>query len=574
MMTKAWRIAPPAPEPFFQQNADVHRVVAQVLYNRGITTPQEVLEFLATREDPRTLIDPFDFKDMHKAVSRIVQALKHHEPIAVYGDFDADGVTATALVMHVLRAIGADARPYIPHRVDEGYGLNTEALQTLASQGVKLVITVDCGIRAVQEVEDGKQAGLDIIITDHHSVGDVLPDALAVINPQQPDCHGDKRIAGVGVALMLAHALLKTLQHKDVRYSDLLDLVAIGTVADIMPLNAPVNRAFVKHGLSVIAQGRRVGLNALMQVANINPDKVDAMNIGFGIGPRINAAGRLDSAMQACELLLTDDEAHAMQLAQRLQALNVQRQTETQEAEQRIIDQLIRDAQLDGNLIFAQDDEVSQGIVGLVAGRLAQNHYRPTIVLERGETESHASCRSIPEFHITHALDQCADLLVRHGGHAMAAGLTIHNDNIPAFYQKMRDLVDQQLAHLTLTPTIDIDMTLNFSQFQTPHGAQIAEQLRQLEPTGHANPAPLFVTYGLTVLNHRPVGKDDAHLKLTLGYKHHEPIDAIAFRMGDWSKKMPDKVDVVYHLELNEWQGRTNLQLNIRDMRPHEATTA
>jgi single-stranded-DNA-specific exonuclease len=577
MITKRWRIIETMPSDFAKQHDDVHPVLKQILYNRGLHRTEEIAHFMV-KEDPRRLLDPFDFKDMQKAVDRIMQAIDQREKIIVYGDFDADGVTATTLLMQVLTHLSADAHAYIPHRVDEGYGLNSEALRNLASDGAHLVITVDCGIRSIQEVEDGKSAGLDMIITDHHSVGSdgIVPDALAVVNPQQADCAGDNRIAGVGVALMLAHALLKTILQNgnghdvNIRYSDLLDLVAIGTVADIMPLNAPINRMFVKHGLTTMQQERRVGLNALLQVAGIASKDVDAMSIGFGIGPRINAAGRLDSAMQAYNLLSASDIQSAMPLAQELQHLNVERQNITRDAHQRITEALEASDELESNLIFAQDDQIPQGIVGLVAGRLAQSLYRPTIVLEVGKEESHASCRSIPEFHITQALDKCADLLVRHGGHAMAAGLTIRNENIPAFKAKMKQLANEQLAGLMLTPTLEIDMELTYDQLDL----ELVDELMALEPTGHQNPVPCFVTRDLRIVSARTVGKDNAHLKLTLTHERGAPIDAIAFRMGERLNDLPPLIDVAFNLERNVYQGRVNLQMNIRDIQPAQSLTS
>jgi single-stranded-DNA-specific exonuclease len=302
----------------------------------------------------------------------------------------------------------------------------------------------------------------------------------------------------------------------------------------------------------------------------LHPKDVDAMSIGFGIGPRINAAGRLDSAMQAYNLLSASDIQSAMPLAQELQHLNVERQNITRDAHQRITQALEASDELESNLIFAQDDQIPQGIVGLVAGRLAQSLYRPTIVLEVGKEESHASCRSIPEFHITQALDKCADLLVRHGGLAMAAGLTIRNENIPAFKAKMKQLANEQLAGLMLTPTLEIDMELTYDQLDL----ELVDELMALEPTGHQNPVPCFVTRDLRIVSARTVGKDNAHLKLTLTHERGAPIDAIAFRMGDRLNDLPPLIDVVFNLERNVYQGRVNLQMNIRDIQPAQSLTS
>jgi single-stranded-DNA-specific exonuclease len=573
IMLKEWFVYPAAPPSLLRQYRDISPVLAQVLYNRGFTNPQSAAHFLYDR-DLKAMANPFALKDMALAVGRIRQAIKRKERIAVYGDFDADGVTSTALMMQVLRAFGADALAYIPNRVDEGYGLNTPALQKLAREdGVKLVVTVDCGIRSVDDVEAGKAAGLDIVVTDHHSVGPELPRAFAVVNPQQADCGGDKTLAGCGVAFMLAWGMI--MKHVEeygadklprLRLSDMLDLVAIGTVADIMKLNSPLNRVLVVHGLNTINEGRRLGIRALADVAGLKLGQITAQDIGFGFGPRINAAGRLENALTAYELLSTTDEARAKELAERLQELNRRRQDLTREAQQRINAHITATGASERHLIFAQDDHVQAGIVGLVAGRLTEEYYRPTVVLERGDDESRASCRSIPEFHITHALDECADLLLRHGGHAMAAGFTVANDNLEALYYRLLDKATTALSGQTLRPKLMVDAELRLRQLTV----QLTEELRLLEPTGHGNPPPLFLTRNLDVTEARTVGGDNAHLKLKLRGDNQPPIDAIGFGMGDWLGRLPARVDVVYALEVNEWQGRRNLQLRLEDLHPSE----
>lgn len=573
IMLKDWFVYPAAPPSLLRQYRDISPVLAQVLYNRGFTDPQSAAHFLYDR-DLKAMANPFALKDMALAVGRIRQAIKRKERIAVYGDFDADGVTSTALMMQVLRAFGADALAYIPNRVDEGYGLNTPALEKLAREDkVKLVVTVDCGIRSVDDVEAGKRAGLDIVITDHHSVGAELPRAFAVVNPQQADCRGDKALAGCGVAFMVAWGIIMKYAEEygtdklpRLRLSDMLDLVAIGTVADIMKLNSPLNRALVVHGLNTINEGRRLGIRALADVAGLKLGQITSQDIGFGFGPRINAAGRLEHALTAYELLSTHDEEHAHQLAEKLQELNRRRQDLTREAQQRINAHIIASGANEQHLIFAQDDHIQAGIVGLVAGRLTEEYYRPTVVLERGEAESRASCRSIPEFHITHALDECADLLLRHGGHAMAAGFTVANANLEALYHRLLDKATTALSGQALRPKLTVDAELRLRQLTV----QLTEDLRLLEPTGHGNPPPLFLTRNLDVTEARTVGTDDAHLKLKLRGDNQPPIDAIGFGMGDWLGRMPARVDVVYALEVNEWQGRRNLQLRLEDLHPSE----
>ncbi|MCK6579627.1 MAG: single-stranded-DNA-specific exonuclease RecJ [Anaerolineae bacterium] len=571
---KRWQTAPAAPPDLLARYRAMSAVLAQTLYNRGLTDEAVAARFLQADDPAAGGVLGFRGKrlSIDRALSRIRQAIKARELIAVYGDFDADGVTSTALLMQTLRSLGANAVAYIPHRVDEGYGLNSDALIRLARQGVKLVITVDCGIRSSVEVEDGKAAGLDIIVTDHHTIGPDIPDAYAVINPKLGDvAYTEDMLAGVGVAFRLAEALLTIAgiqtgrggseSQAPLTAEDLLDLVAIGTVADLAPLNRLENRALVKRGLAMLNQTKRPGLRALAEVAGLKPGSINASSIGFAIGPRINAAGRLDSAMIAYELLVTRDDTRAADLALQLQNLNLQRQELTRQAQEMIRSQLLNAE--DEPLIFAGDPSFKPGIVGLVAGRLVEEFYRPAIILEQGETESRASCRSIPGFDITSALDQCADLLVRHGGHAQAAGFTVVNQNIPALRERLMALARQALDAQELAPTIDIDMELDARAI----ALELAVELQRLDPTGHSNPPPTFVTRGLRVLEHRLVGKDERHVRLKLGRNGLPPVDAIGFHLSEAYPNDAARVDVVYQLEINEWNGQRTPQLNLVDVR-------
>ncbi len=560
-----WLVATPAPAALLRNFPGVNPLLAQLLCKRGLTSPDEARVFL---HGPGARVDPFALKGMTAAVSRIRQALRNDEAIVVYGDFDADGVTATALLLQTLTALGARVRPYIPDRVGEGYGLNCAALTRLAEAGARLVITVDCGVRAVEEVAAGMAAGLDLIITDHHSIGAELPPALAVINPKQAGCASkSQNLAGAGLAFRLAQALLRTARSdlSDLRLQerDLLDLVALGTVADLADLADLENRALVREGLRVINEARRPGVRALLQVAGLAPGSVRARDIAFRLGPRLNAAGRLDSAMLACRLLTSDDAAEAAGLAARLQTLNEERRALTQAAQEDINQEL---ESLDDvkPLIFTAREGISPGIVGLVAGRLCEAWQRPAIVMEQGAQESRASCRSIPQFDITHALDQCADLLLRHGGHAQAAGFTVRNDNLPALRERLSLLAEQALAGQTLRPTLDIDAEVMARQLTT----ELLDELELLEPTGFGNPQPLFLLRKTRITERRLVGRDGSHLKLRLAADGGHALDAIAFRQGPQSDHLPSQVDLVFQLERNDWNGRRRLQLNVQDMRP------
>ncbi len=567
-LVKHWLVVPPTEAEILRAYDGMSPVVAQILYNRGLTDADEARDFLYA-DDPGSgslLAMKGKHLSVDKAIARIRAAIKRKELIVVYGDFDADGVTSTVLLVQALKALGATVQPYIPHRVDEGYGLNSDALLRLARKGVKLVITVDCGIRSVQDVIDGNSYGLDIIITDHHSVGAEIPPALAVINPKLDDCaYSEDMLAGVGVAYRLAEALL-TVEKGNGRLlpittDNLLDLVAIGTVADLVPLNRRENRALVRRGLEVINHTQRPGLRALINVAGLKLGSIGATSIGFGIGPRINAAGRLETAMIAYELLATMDDAKADALAAQVHGLNTQRQEITRATQEMIRERLVDVSEIP--LIFASDRNFKPGIVGLVAGRLVEEFFRPAIVMEEGEFESRASCRSIPQFDITHALDQCATLLVRHGGHAQAAGFTVLNENVPALREKLIHIAQTTLDGQDIAPTLEIDMELKPGQINL----DLANELLMLEPTGHGNPTPVFMTRNLRVQDYRTVGRDENHLKLKFARPGEQPLDAIGFNLGEWSRRMPPYVDVAYQLEINEWNGNRSAQMNVVDLR-------
>ena len=562
-----WVVAPPISAQANQQLDHIPPVLRQILFNRGFIQPAEVQAFLEGRYQEST--DPFLLADMDKAVARIEQAINHDEMIVVYGDFDADGVTSTVLLVQALRGLGlprSQVIPYIPDRVDEGYGLNEEALIGLKERGAGLVISVDCGIRSVAEVVQAQAIGLDMIITDHHSLGPELPPAQAIINPKRPDSrYPEKSLAGVGIAFKLAQALRLHLPQKaQFTDEDLLDLVAIGTVADLAPLKGE-NRKLVLDGLAVLNQAQRPGVAALAHVSGLKPGHMTAESIGFGLGPRINAAGRLDHAYTAAKLLAVNNAMMAQQLAQELNNLNKKRQQLTADLSAQA------EAMVDPNafILIAAAENFLSGIVGLVASRLADRNYRPAIVLEKGETESRASCRSIPEFHITEALDETADLLLRHGGHAQAAGFTVANENLDRFTERIIGIAERQLADQTLHPKITIDAEIPLTAVDWA----LHQNLAQLEPTGYANAAPIFMSRAVEVVQHRPVGRDGSHLQLRVSggdNGNSRILPAIAFGQGEWASMMPQYVDLVYTIGVNEWNGRRDLQLMVQDLRPAE----
>jgi len=559
---KQWTPITPLTDPAQAELSGYSPIIAQLLFNRGYATAEAARLFLAgERPQPD---DPFQLAGLRETVERIRRALARHETIVIYGDYDTDGVTATALLVQTLSALGADVRPYIPHREDEGYGLNHEALKTLKSDGAGLVITVDCGIRSLEEAETARAIGLDLIITDHHTPGDETPRALAVINPKQVgDLYPDKNLCGVGIAFKLAQGLLRGQPHPPLSASHVLDLVALGTVADLVPLTGE-NRWLVRSGLKVINQPRREGLKSLIEVARLKPGAIDAGNLGYALGPRLNAAGRLDSALAAYELLTTPDLFRATQLAQQLEAQNRERQALTRETQARAREIALA-ARPDAYLLFAADPDFRPGIVGLAAARLTEEFYRPSVVARREPDLTRGSARSIKDFHITQAFDRCRDLLVKHGGHAAAAGFTAYSAHTDELAERLNAIAERELAGIELRPVQRVDVRVKLSDLT----GELARALRDFEPCGYGNPGPVLATEGLKVTASRPVGADHHHLKLTLT-DGRVTVDAIAFQQGHWHGRLQDFVDVAYALELNEWNGEQRLQLNVKDLRPSE----
>jgi len=567
--TKRWVVASPITPQASEALSAFPPVLKQILFNRGIVTDADARAFL--KAQPNFDNNPFQFTGMRLAVDRIKHAIDHNEPIAIYGDYDVDGVTATALMVDALRLLNADVRGYIPNRFDEGYGLNKDALDSLKADGVKLVITVDCGIRSPDEALHARTIGLDLIVSDHHHPdGENLPPALAVINPKQHgDIYPDKDLAGVGIAYKIVEALaFERGKRKDGTLADdfplssFLDLVALGTVADLAPLVGE-NRSLVRKGLRQIHATKRQGLFSLASVAETKIDKITAGNIGFMLGPRLNASGRLESALASFELLTTTDFMRAGQLAQQLDVQNKQRQTITRSM-QKQAEEIVMGEDPEAFLLFAVHEEFNPGVIGLAASRLTETYYRPAVVAAKGPEETRGSCRSIPEFHITDALDLCKDLLVRHGGHAAAAGFTVKNENLPKLVDRLREIARDQLAGKDLRPTLSADMELPLVDITY----ETQKNLQYLEPTGYGNPDAVFVSRNVKVKSSRTVGAEGKHLKVNLqGDGAGIYFDCIGFRLGHLQKELPPRVDVLYTLETNEWNGRTTLQLNLKDIK-------
>ena len=562
---KHWQIAqklsPQAEEALVKFPA----ILRQILFNRGFATDAQARIFL--KAEANFEADPFLMTGMELAVARIYRAIKDKEPVAVYGDYDVDGVTATALLVETIRALEGNACPYIPKRADEGYGLNTKALDNLKAEGIGLVITVDSGIRSPAEVSYARSIGLDLIVSDHHQPAEgELPPALAVINPKQAgDQYPDKDLAGVGVAYKLAQALVSRIENppEDFQLEDLLDLVALGTVADLVPLVGE-NRVLVRKGLQKIRETQRQGLFSLAAVADLSLARTTALSIGFILGPRLNAAGRMESAQAAYDLLTTKDVKQAGELAQQLNIQNRQRQEFTRKIQEQA-EAMVQADEPDAPLLFAVSPEFNSGVVGLAAARLVETYYRPAVVGQVFQEEgmTRCSCRSIPEFQITEALDQCKDLLVRYGGHAAAAGFTVSNDNLETLKGRLKAIATEQLGSKDLRQTLIADAEVPLSNLHS----DLISYLNYLQPTGYGNPEAVFVTRNVRISNSRAVGTEGKHLKLAVT-DGHITFDAIGFRLGHLQSELPPNVDLIYTFETNEYNGHTSLQLNVKDVKP------
>ncbi len=564
--SRRWQIASPVPRPFRERWRVLHPLVAQLLYNRGLTEPEAVEQFLEGTFAPD---NPFALRGIPQAVTLLRRAIARRLPIVIYGDYDTDGVTASATLMQTLQALGARVRVYIPHRETEGYGLNPQAVTRLAEEGTRVLVTVDCGIRSPDEVTLARKLGMHVVVTDHHHLGERLPPADVIVNPRQPgDRYPVQELAGVGVAFKLAQALLRANRQvplpttqATLQEDDLLDLVALGTVADMVPLLGE-NRALVKRGLIQINAARRPGLSALMDVAGVRPGHVTADTISFVLAPRLNAAGRLRDATLALQLLMAPDVTAAFPMAQELEALNRDRQAITATVQQRAREIALAGRDEVPPLLFAALEDVPVGVVGLGASRLLDEFYRPAVVMAVHGDIGRGSARSIPEFHITRALDAVSDLLVRHGGHAAAAGFTVRREHIPRLRDRLLEIARTQLGALALHPTLQVDAEVALGSLSW----EVYRTIEQLRPFGYGNPIPIFVSRKVRIVQARAVGAHGQHLKLRLADECGRLWDAIAFRRGDLLKLLPPWIDLAYELHVNEWNGRTTLQLQVRDI--------
>ena len=560
---KIWRVrtADPSRVKALSAALGISEVLARLLVGRGHTAPDEVEEFLDPSIDK--LLDPFIMKGMQAAVDRIRKAMENHEHIFIYGDYDVDGITAISLLSRFFKWMDYPVRYYIPDRLEEGYGISEAGVERVRQMGCNLMISVDCGITSVERVEQARALGMDVIITDHHEPQDVLPDAVAVINPKQPGCpYPEKTLSGVGIAFKLAQAIEPEFLNTPVA-GELLQIAALGTVADIVPLGGE-NRILVKHGIDALRKNPIPGTAALMKTAGVDPSKVSTGHIGFMLAPRINAAGRIDQPQKGVELLITDHLEEAASIAEELSALNEERQR----LERQIFEEAVKslESQPDSmkkRVLVIDGIGWHPGVIGIVASRIVERYYRPCILLNCDNGVAKGSARSIEGFNLFDALCSAQGLLSKFGGHEMAAGMTLSQENIGALREALNAYAMENLSEDDLIPRIQAEFVLDARELQF----SLLDELDALEPFGPGNPKPVFLYKGLTIDQRRLMGKNQEHVKL-IAHDGNRVFEAIGFRWPDPGRFAPgQRIDLAFVLERNTFNGVESLQLQMRDSR-------
>jgi len=565
-IVRRWRLKKPDPHlvNLLAEEMKIPLLHAAMLVNRGIITEEQAAEFLSPTLSK--LSDPFLMKGVEQAVERIVRAKKCGETVCIHGDYDVDGVTAVVVLTAFFRAVSIPVCYLIPRRMAEGYGLSREGVDEAKRLGVKVLVTVDCGITSVAEADYCRESGIDLIITDHHTPGDVIPDALAVVNPLQPGCNAPfKKLSGVGIAFKLAVAVRSRLRQEccfenspEPNLKQYLDLVALGTIADLVPLTGE-NRTIVNYGLQELAATGRIGISALKKVADVKAE-VSTVDVGFRLAPRLNAAGRLDDAKRGVELLLTSDTELAAHLAEELDAANRERQEIEKEILADALDRLKSDESLKGRTaVVLASDKWHPGVIGIVASRVVERCHRPTILIALQDGEGKGSGRSIPAFHLYNALAASAEPLVKFGGHQQAAGISILEQNITAFYDLFDRYAAENLTAEDLIPEYSVDAEIAPEDL----GDKLLLIMDSMKPYGMGNPEPLFLLRGVKVVNHRLI--KESHLKMSLDI-NGSIVASIGFNMAG-KMPVPESLDILFTPELNVWKGREILQLRLRDIR-------
>lgn len=569
-MEKNWKVAPKISDDFFKKFPEINPVILQLMHNRGLDSQEKIDEFL-NPDYGEDLHDPFLFKDMKKAVKRIFKAVKNKEKICVHGDYDADGVSASALLVSILKKLGAEAEVYIPHRELEGYGLHKETVEYLAEKKFDLIITVDCGIFNLKEAELVKEKGMQIIITDHHLAPPELPKAHSIINPQvEDDNYPWPSLSGVGVAFKLACALIES--NKKEKITEIsegfekwfLDLVALGTIADCMPLLGE-NRTLVRYGLIVLKKTKRIGFRKLVEKTGGELNRLDVEAITYQISPRINAAGRMNHANSAFKLLMAESPERADKLAEELCQNNIDRQRLTEKILQEVKKQIGK-VEKEEKILFALGDDWPMGLAGLVAGRICEEFHRPVFVSTKANGKISGSGRSIDEFNITGALEKVGVKLSRYGGHEKACGFELEEANdYRKLIEELKKIAEKELKGRELKPTLFIDSEVRLEDVDW----QLFENLQQFRPFGEENKKPRFLARNLQITALEKVGQDGRHLRIMVNHKTPVIRKTIGFGIGNgWGNKLKvgDKIDMVFEVDVNEWNGNRELQLKIIDV--------
>ncbi len=568
-MQKRWvlREADESVVSLLSEQLKIPPLVARILVHRGLKDPEGARRYLSSslRSD---LPSPFLMAGMEQAAGRLVRALERKELICVWGDYDVDGTTGTAALVSFLREAGGEVIYYIPHRIDEGYGLNPEGLKQLSSQGVRLVVSVDCGISNYQEVELAHNMGIDVVIVDHHELPPNLPPAFAITNPHRPDCSfPDKGLSGAGLAFYLIIGLRAKLREAgwfgasespDIRRY--LDIVTLGTIADMVPLTG-VNRVLARRGLTELGGSTRPGVVALKQVARLPPGEISAGQVGFQLGPRINAAGRMDAGLKVVEMLTTESQEVALRIAQELNEHNRERQAMEAQVLEEALSQVDADPLLKERYSIVLGREGwHPGVLGIVASRIVERFHRPTVVIAFSQGAGKGSARSIRGFHMVEGLRRCADFLEKFGGHEYAGGLSIKQEKFPSFLTRFEEIARNSLAPEDLIPVLEIDAELEFSEI----GLSLVRHIETLKPFGIGNPEPLFVTKAVEVSERRDFS-GGSRLRLRQGGKS---LGAVVFRLEkDFPASPGANIDLVYRITENEWNGSSAVELRIIDCR-------
>ncbi len=583
-MQKKWALHPAPPEQFMEEHPELLPIVARLLYHRNMRTQKEIDEFL-NPDYERDIYDPFLFKDMEKAIARIFKAIENQESIIVHGDYDADGVSASVILVSTFRALGSkNTNIFIPHRERDGYGLSMNTVNTFIKDKVNLVVTCDCGVSNVAEIIKLQEAGIDVIVTDHHAVPEIPPRAFAIIHPKVPgELYPDKNLAGGGVAFKLvqglmrkhkeSHELLPNGKNHESHEKWLLDMVAIASVADMVPLIGE-SRTLTKYGLIVLNHTRRLGLQKLLLEARFHQEgdekkkEITTDTIGFQIAPRINAAGRMNHAKTAFNLMIAEKGTDAIDLAFELNTNNQDRQKLTEELAKEAIQQAQKDK--DASVILIYGVGWSPGLVGLIAGRLKEKYHKPTIVCAENEGVIVASGRSVPGFDMIATLQEMPQYFLKFGGHPMACGFTLlSKEKFKEFKVAINKAYIEKTKGLDMAPTLLVDAEIDVEEVNW----ELFDILDKFKPFGVANEQPQYLARGVTVHQLQPVGKEGKHLRIMVKHKTQKIKKTIGWGLcsgdTDWGKvlKPGDKIDMVFQINVNEWNGNRELQLTIVDLK-------